>query len=479
MSARVEFSEPASRRRSTVLARSQQLVFGRFFEGRHEEKRYYELLQSLAHAHEIHWVRERQAWCRFDRNGDIEAIVTLQETADPGGYGSATSIAIRRDVIEMHMAATKSVLVQMFDSTCIPADFYEFTADTEHVVENAAEGLFYKFKIDPQGASYFRGAQVIGPARTAEEFGEAMLADQNAPRQYASFITLDHKNNRIGEVSCAPDALASYFEKDSPLPLQISPVFFGPQVLDKYKADPEKYKLEHRSISCRNSWHLQTYDINEAGQVHTYIKYLGDLPYSEQLYWKAFNERPKASISRRAFTTDILGSFDVEPDGLRDLQGILQKLDSEKPKWFVLREPELVAQLHYPLTDSSKVWGDTLTALAKCVTEGLEKRFFEKTVKELAGQGDPKWGSIRWAREALVLAGVDEDRIREIVEPLQDVQALRTKLGAHSGGNEAGRIRAGLLKKHQTPRAHIEKLSTQLARSLESMREILGPLTGN
>jgi hypothetical protein len=42
---------------------------------------------------------------------------------------------------------------------------------------------------------------------------------------------------------------------------------------------------------------LQTYDFNEAGQVHTYIRYLGYLPISEQRYWKAFNEPPKGTIS--------------------------------------------------------------------------------------------------------------------------------------------------------------------------------------
>ena len=74
-------------------------------------------------------------------------------------------------------------------------------------------------------------------------------------------------------------------------------MFFKPQVLDKYKADREKYRLEDRTITCRNSWYLQTYDVNEAGQVHTYITYLGNLPIEEQRYWKAFNERPKAPIS--------------------------------------------------------------------------------------------------------------------------------------------------------------------------------------
>jgi hypothetical protein len=265
--------------------------------------------------------------------------------------------------------------------------------------------------------------------------------------------------------------MASYFEA-SPLPFQISPVFFNAAVLDKYKADPEKYSLEHRSISCRNAWHLKTYDVNDAGQVHTYLTYLGDLPYSEQLYWKAFNEGPKSSISRRAFTTDFEGQWDNQPDPLRDLQAIITNLHSCSSEWFTLREPNLVNQVHYPLTPAVKTWDDTLIALAKLVVEGIEKRYFELYVKSKGAKGDPKWGSIRWVQEAMKTSGTSDEIIDEVIAPLRAVQHLRTKLVAHSGGCEANAIRADLLRKHKTPRLHIEHLCGQLVRSLQVLSSL-------
>jgi len=72
----------------------------------------------------------------------------------------------------------------------------------------------------------------------------------------------------ITEISCNPTCLANYFTK-SDLPFEISPAFFRPEVLLRYKSDPDKYELTIRSISCRDAWYLQTYDINDAGQVHT------------------------------------------------------------------------------------------------------------------------------------------------------------------------------------------------------------------
>ena len=277
-------------------------------------------------------------------------------------------------------------------------------------------------------------------------------------------------------MSCDPAAMASYFDKDSPLPFQTSPVFFNPAVLDRYKADPEKYSLEHRSISCRNSWDLKTYDVNEAGQVHTYIKYLGDLPHSEQIYWRAFNEKPKAWISKRAYTTDFEGSFDEEPDSLRDLQRLLTEIHGDGDiKWFTVREPDLIDQLHYPLTSSVKTWNDTLTLLAKLVNEGFELKYFQSRAKELGATGEPKWGSILWAREWLRVSGIDDEVISRTVEPFRELQRLRSSLGGpHSGGSEANAIRATLLRQHGSPRDHIFHLAGQLTESLKKLREIIG-----
>lgn len=470
--ARVEFDNPRFQIGKKTFENSQPLVFSRSFEGRIENKHYFEIAQLLTHAHDLHWTPERHAWCRFDEHGDIEDVIQWTEEKGRGGYETAVCISISRDVIEMQMSATGTVLVQMFDSTCIPKGFHGWGKAQDRIFKDGKQGLYYKSHLEEKNGSYFRGVQIIRPQRTAEEFGAYLQAIANQPKQYESFITQDWKNKRITNVSCAPDSIASYFEKDSPLPFHTSPVFFKAAVLDKYKADPEKYSLDHRSISCRNSWYLQTYDVNEAGQVHTYIKYLSDLPYSEQVYWKSFNEAPKGGISKRAYTTDFEGSFDQEPDNLRDLQSILLELHAAQTKWFTLREPDLVSQLHYPLTTSSKIWGDTLTTLAKLVNEGLERKFFEAKATELGAVGDPQWGSIRWAQEAMEISAVDDEIISEVIQPMRDLQQQRTKLDAHSGGSEASSMRSNLLQKHKSPRGHIEYLCGQLVNSLQVLKEI-------
>jgi hypothetical protein len=258
------------------------------------------------------------------------------------------------------------------------------------------------------------------------------------------------------------------------LPLQISPVFFNAQVLDKYKADPEKYRLGQRSINCRHAWSLQTYDVNEAGQVHTYITYLGNLPYAEQLYWKSFNEPPSGSISRRAFTTDIQGSWDTEHDPLQALLRIVEQIAADRAPWFKLRQQSLAEQLHYPVTTSTKQWTDALLNLAKIVVEGLDKPFFTAELKSLGCPTDAQWGTIKQAEAALAGRGIEPEVVAQAIEPLRTLQGLRTKLSAHAGGGESASIRAALLREHGSPKAHIAALCDRLAAALAVFQSVFG-----
>ncbi|MFL9966591.1 hypothetical protein PQR02_37640 [Paraburkholderia sediminicola] len=475
--ARVEYDKGALGTRG-MLAMARQLIFARSFDVLHGGDTYYELAQELTHAHGLHWVDERSAWCKLDERGDVEDVARVEISEGSTASLKTTVVAISRKVLDLHMAATDTCTLQMFDSDVHPAEFHGFDGGVEKQFVDAQNGLVMKYRLDSNRASYFRGGQILPPPMNAREFGEAIFAKSREAKQYATFITQDFKNHRVGEVSCGPAALASYFDKDLTLPFQTSPVFFRPEVLDKYKADPDKYRLESRSITCRNAWHLRTYDFNDAGQVHTMIGYLGDLPYDEQLYWKSFNEKPKAPISKRSLKTDFQGTFDDERDPLDQLKETLRMLSESKPDWFSFRESKLLDQLHYPLTSSIKGWNEVIVTLAKCVTEGLEKRFLEKAARRRGSVGDPKWGPIKWAAELLKQLEVDDDRLAEICSPLFEVQRLRSKLGGtHASGDEANAIRKQLIKTYGTPLGHIKALAAQLSQSLAALDELFASVS--
>lgn len=469
---RFEMFSPWDDDQPEVLRGARQVVFHRSFEARIGQKSYFELAQEITIAHGLHWLEERSAWSRLNDEGDVADLVGLASIPIDGG-NAATLIWIDGRLLELHLAATRSCLVQMFDCSWVPTYDTRFDHRSIEVHDDRGRLLRYKFSVKA-GASFARGARIVTPSKSANELAELEYSRANTPKEFETFIVNDWKNQRVIECSCAPDALSSYFDVNETTPFQISPVFFKPQVLDKYKADREKYKLTDRTIECRNSWYLPTYDVNEAGQVHTYITYLGRLPISEQRYWKSFNEAPRAPISARARKTDLEATWDDVPDGLSTLKRTLTEILARRHDWFAQRDPALVDQVTYPLTLAHKPWDDTVLELARIVVEGLNHRALRARANAKGRAGSEKWGSVRWLEEALLAEQVDSDRASQIVAPLKELQYLRTKLAAHAGGEEASSIRKQRLKEFGHPKAHIAALASQLNDSLNTIAAILG-----
>jgi hypothetical protein len=466
---RLELHSPWEDGQPAVLMGATQLVFGRSFEGRLGERTYFELTQDITHAHGLHWLEERQAWCRFNDEGDIVELAGVSRIGKRGN-DVGTLVWIERQLLETHMAATGTCLAQMFDCAWF-SDVDQMRAlDELATFTDPGRTLSCKFAIRRE-TSCFRGVQFITPSRTARQIGESELAARE-DKEYETFIIHDWKNDQVVECSCDPAALASYFDADSTAPFETSPVFFRPDVLDRYKADREKYRLTDRTLSCRNAWSLTTYDVNDAGQVHTYITYLGKLPIAEQRYWRSFNEPPKGPISKRAFQSDFEGRWETQPDALRDLKELLRALDRSEA-WFRIKEPALLEHVNYPLTSAFKPWDDAIIDLAKLVVEGLEHKVLVTLAGTLGRRSDSRWRSIRWMKEALIGLGLEDGHAAELVAPLEQLQLLRTKLPAHAGGTDAVTLRRDLLAKHKTPKAHVSALARDLHEALTVMRDVL------
>ncbi|MGH6897213.1 MAG: hypothetical protein ACREJ5_11810 [Geminicoccaceae bacterium] len=303
---------PLSHSGSKTLACGEQLVFGRSFEGVPERERYIEILQKFVHVSGIHHMPERSAWCRLDRRGDIEDVVRVHNVEARGDHYGSTVVTINHRLLHEYAALTQATLVWMFDFTRFRPSLLgmcDFRGKQQFEDES---GLSYRYAVQPGCASYLRGIQIGHAPLSRDEILQHLWGgDRDAAKQYAALIVYDWKHRRVTEMSCAPSALANYFT-ESDLPFEATPAFFHPKVLLKYKADREKYQLKTRSISYRGAWHLETYDINDAGQIHTYLVYLSRLPYEEQLHWKQYNEPPKAPISERAFTTDFKGKWGLD-----------------------------------------------------------------------------------------------------------------------------------------------------------------------
>ena len=454
------------------LEDGQQLVFRRFFTDVDKGPPRTELSQPLVQALDLYWLDEQGAYCRLNEDGDVEPIIRVRDLSTETGEVGATLVTIEAEQFHRYMAVTETALVMKFDFTrYVSGSFAGWGEPKRGNVDES--GLFYQTGVQP-GASFANGLLIVRPRLTTE----MLIARANRrwgrrDKEYATFMANDWKNKRSAEISCAPWALASYFDEGSPLPFQTTPAFFKAEVLHKYKADPERYRLEHRSIHARGGWYLKSYDVNEAGQVHAYLCDLANLPYREQLYWRSFNEWPKAGISARAFQTDFEGSFSTVPDPLVDLKHKIAKLDKLQPDWWSPRGETASTALHYPLTTSPEEWANAVLALDQLVVEGFVIKALRGRLENAARTADKQWGSLRLLQDCLVLAGLNEDDAIAVLKPLKHTHALRSKVKGHLAESERQAIVKQARTEHGSLANHFRRLLEEVQASFVRIVDLL------
>lgn len=396
------------------------------------EENYYEFNQLVTHPLDLHWSPKRNSYCRIDDYGDeVEKIKIIH-------HMDVKLILIRTKTIEKLLYLNNWVLVRYFDFNRFNSDNPAYDSCITKVVE--PKEYEAKFEIRKCNREYieFRGAEIFRPTTPKEELLSWSFDDEEIlEKKYADFIVHDWKNGRLlKDYSINPANFANYFTK-SDLPFETSTIFFKAEVLDKYKNNPDKYELDERSISCRGGWYLETYDINEHNQVHTYAVYLARLPHKEQLHWAIYNEEPKGAISKRAFQSDFKGEFSDDVPKLQMFQMALEKLGNTgagkeilkiwSPKggdWSIASKG-----LHYVKTENSNQWHDFIIALANTANEGFQVKPLRKIAASL-GNTDDKLGTLGLIRFILEASG-NGDKIPVVHGVLNDLQIRRGKGKAH------------------------------------------------
>jgi hypothetical protein len=456
-----------------TFSRGEQIVFARSFEGHVGDKSYFEVLQKFIHVFDLHFMVERNAYCRLDRRGDIDEVVQIiRVPRDKDLWSSSTIILVKRDVLDEYLLLTGSSIVRMFDFTRYKPRGFDGWSGKQGAEEVREDNLFFRSGSDAGHAAYIRGVQIIPPTATRDDLLKNHTFVPDKEREYASFIAQDWKNKVIREISTAPEATANYFTK-SDLPFEVTPAFFRPEVLLKYKADAEKYRLTDRSITCRGAWYLKTYDINEAGQVHTYIVYLRDLPYEEQLHWKAYNEPPKAPISQRAFTNDFEGQFYSGYDSLNSLEQIVHELKDNGAPWWTLRSDNLLDKVHCPVTTSPDEWSDEILHLDQLLVEGFEEKWLREKARALGRILEPSFRSLKLTEECLLGLGFESDHASKVLKPLRELHDLRSKLKGHAAGKEAAELKKRALAEFGSYKEHFRALAQNCDESIRTIAATL------
>lgn len=454
---------------SETLSKGVQIVFGRSFEGINNNQSYYEINQIISHVLDVHFAPERNAWCRLDDHGDMLDVFKVIKIDDLPRNESGTIICAKKGVLSEYSSVENLTLIRMFDITRYRSGNFSGWGNERQSTEiGNSKTIHGSLSVTPGTGSYSRGFQLIELNVPKEQIVNRVWgrsADEEQ-KKYCTFIAHDWKNQIISEISCDPSCLSNYFT-ESDLPFEITPAFFRPEVLAKYKGDRSKYKLDTRSVSCRGAWHLETFDINSAGQVHTYLIYLSRLPYEEQLHWKQYNENPKAPLSERAIKTDFEGQFYEGYDPLPSLKRKLQELHSQSAQWWVLRDDNAPDKVHYPYTESKDEWAEEILNLDQLLVEGLQEKWLRKKAKELGCNPDDRFRALKLLEVILVAVGFEHDHAREIMTPFHIVHNLRSILKGHTSGTEAENERKNALKDYGSFRGHFEKICSDCDESIE------------
>lgn len=467
---RVYLEPPLSSGKS--LAGGEKLVYQRNFHGVDKGERAIELSQKLVHALDLYFVAERNAYCRLDSCGDIEDVIRIIHVDLASSNEKLVAVTILLDELARYTALASFALVFYFDFTRFSAGFGGW-GDNE-CIEKKAPDLFYRCG-GIQNASYANGRMIVRPTITLQDLIAEWEEESNPKkkREYAAFKIFDRKNNCEVETSCAPEFLSNYFQQ-SDLPWEISPAFFRPDVLHRFKADPEKYSLDDHSITCRNAWYLRSYDINEAGQVHAYICDLAQLPIEEQRYWQSFNEWPKDSISKRAYENDILGKFSSEYDPLSLLKQKIEKLNTAPPEWWQPRPENQMKAARYPATDSVLEWANEIMAFDQMLIEGFQIKPLRKLLVSNGRKVESNWGSLRLVAELAIISGKTVEEAKALLKPLSRLHALRNILKAHSSAREKDNEERLARTEFGTLRAHFKALAAECEHSFNEIMCHLG-----
>lgn len=221
----------------------------------------------------------------------------------------------------------------------------------------------------------------------------------------------------------------------------------------------------------RGAWSLRNYSINDAGQVTAYICYLREIPREEQLYWKAFNEEPRAGLSKRAIQNDFLGQWGDETAPLEELEYLLERWERAGVRWWARPVDPAHRRLGVPHDDSRDEWARAMGELSNVVVEGLETEAIREALTESRLGYSNEERSIALLERLLQAREVLSKNER--LEALREVNRLRN-VNAHRIGEAARELAEDALEQYGSYAAHFEHSCRGLSEELALIEQALG-----
>ncbi|MDO4067187.1 hypothetical protein [Clavibacter michiganensis] len=273
--------------------------------------------------------------------------------------------------------------------------------------------------------------------------------DNPEGEKYPEFIYgLDAKTGKSEVFTSDPDALANYFGKNPESPHYLTPIYFNPKVLNRYRDEPSKYQMTSTRLSCLVIWGISLGE-STSGLVEVYLGDLGrDLPWQEWPHWKAHNVLPGGKMAEDRYRRDFLAQWAGEPTTLDEMRSSLQALRETSVQvlgWPLIRELDgsnLVELMSFrlPTTTEERELVIPVLTLAKAFVDAIN----EKELRSFVGVTDTSQRSLALLEKFVSDLGGDVS----IVQPFRTLYRLRSSGGlAHWGGSDVSKTldKLGLL----------------------------------
>ena len=412
------------------------LVIDRWFNNRKDD--YVEISEEFRLFHNLYHDRHKEEYIKIDDNGDETVVAVVKPEL----------VKIRMKEIRQFLAIKEMHLAIQFDRMTFSDKSLAELEIAERFQEDKAElacwGLSYT---DADGMIHGRptcsilyGKRLIEPLPKSKSGFWGFAEEQE---RYVDFIVgMDDNGNEI-EHTCDPAELSNWFGKNPGAPHEVTPVSFRKEVLEKYYHQPGKYKVEDGILWCDSVWYLRI-DNHHEDKVCVLLKDLGDLPYQEQSYWRAYNIASASGYSetawRRYFENEWADS-DRPEHAFQDKYRRLTQVCQENLGWDLLLPLSSGDEYHLqnvrvPATDEQQDFDSLVLGLATILVDSINEKNLKTLIpkdQHTGKDGRPLRG-IQLLNNVLTVCQADQPD--DHIAFLRKLQNLRSSGSAHRKGRE-------------------------------------------
>ncbi|MCP5275416.1 MAG: hypothetical protein H6936_11345 [Burkholderiales bacterium] len=413
------------------------LVIDREFHGMKDD--YKEICEEFRLFHQLYHDRKQEQYIKIDKGGNEHLVAVIEPDR----------VQIRLKELLQFLAIKEMHLSMQFD----------YREHSEHSLEefglkeesgNHRESLMcWALGFGNSGSicsyrafSRLLGKRLIAPLPKSKS-GFWGFAEEPKKKHIEFVIGIDEAGDEITYTS-NPDALANFFGANPGAPNYLTPVHFRKQVLDKYYQQPSKYSVEDSLLRCGFLWSMQL-DNHHDDKICAWLGDLGrDLPYEEQLHWRANNEPLEGGVSETYFRRQLLAQFtdSDRPEHLfKKNYHDLGTACEECLGWQLLIPLSSDDEHHFqcvrvPATDEQRDFDELVLGLTKILIDSLNEKQLNKLIPT-EQQTDLK-GSI--ARLEVALASCGVEGASDYTSFLRKLQNLRSSSAAHRKGSNYKKV---------------------------------------